>query len=54
MGNLFDLILIPPGVYRGLVNEGVEEALMCVMLGTSKPVKPTYPPDHPLAQVKRP
>ena len=49
-----DLISIPPGVYRGLVNEGVEEALMCVMLGTSKPVKPTYPPDHPLAQVKRP
>ena len=49
-----DLISIPPGVYRGLVNEGVEEALMCVMLGTSKPVEPTYPPDHPLAQVKRP
>ena len=49
-----DLISIPPGVYRGLVNEGIEEALMCVMLGTSKPKKPTYPPDHPMAQVKRP
>ena len=49
-----DLISIPPGVYRGLVNEGIEEALMCVMLGTSKPEKPTYTPDHRLAKVKRP
>jgi quercetin dioxygenase-like cupin family protein len=48
-----DLISIPPGVYRGLVNEGIEEALMCVILGTSQPIKPTYPPDHPLAQIKR-
>ena len=48
-----DLISIPPGVYRGLVNEGIEEALMCVMLGTSKPEKPSYPPDHPLARIKR-
>lgn len=48
-----DLISVPPGVYRGLVNEWDEEALMCVMLGTSKPQIPTYPPDHPLASVKR-
>ncbi len=48
-----DLISVPPGVYRGLVNEGQEEALMCVMLGSSTPVTPTYPPDHPLASIKR-
>lgn len=48
-----DLISVPPGVYRGLVNEGDEEALMCVMLGASKPKTPTYPPDHPLAKIKR-
>jgi quercetin dioxygenase-like cupin family protein len=48
-----DLISVPPGVYRGLVNEGQEEALMCVMLGSSKPVTPSYPPDHPLARIKR-
>ena len=48
-----DLISVPPGVYRGLVNEWDEEALMCVMLGASKPQIPTYPPDHPLASVKR-
>ncbi len=48
-----DLISVPPGVYRGLVNEGEEEALMCVMLGASRPRIPTYPPDHPLARIKR-
>jgi quercetin dioxygenase-like cupin family protein len=49
-----DLVSVPPGVYRGLVNEGQEEALMIVMLGTNVPEKPTYPPDHPLSKVKRP
>ena len=48
-----DLVSVPPGVYRGLVNDGQEEALMCVMLGASKPRIPTYPPDHPLAAIKR-
>ena len=48
-----DLVSIPPGVYRGEINIGEEDALMCVMLGTAKPVTPTYPPDHPLAKVKR-
>ena len=49
-----DLISIPPGVYRGEINIGEEDCLMCVMLGTAKPVTPTYPPDHPLAKIKRP
>jgi mannose-6-phosphate isomerase-like protein (cupin superfamily) len=49
-----DLISIPPGVYRGEVNIGEEDCLMCVMLGTPKPITPTYPPDHPLAKIKRP
>jgi mannose-6-phosphate isomerase-like protein (cupin superfamily) len=48
-----DLISVPPGVYRGLRNEGREEALMCVMLGAAKPVTPSYPPDHPVAKLKR-
>lgn len=48
-----DLISVPPGIYRGLVNEWDEEALMCVMLGTPTPQTPTYPPDHPLAKIKR-
>jgi mannose-6-phosphate isomerase-like protein (cupin superfamily) len=48
-----DLCSVPAGVYRGLRNDGDEDALMCVMLGTAKPVTPTYPADHPLAKVKR-
>jgi mannose-6-phosphate isomerase-like protein (cupin superfamily) len=48
-----DLISIPPGVYRGEINIGEEDALMCVMLGASKPQTPTYPADHPLAAIKR-
>ena len=48
-----DLISIPPGVYRGEINIGEEDVLMCVMLGAAKPITPTYPEDHPLAKVKR-
>jgi mannose-6-phosphate isomerase-like protein (cupin superfamily) len=48
-----DLISVPPGVYRSEVNIGEEDALMCVMLGSPTPVRPTYPPDSPLAKLKR-
>lgn len=48
-----DLISIPPGVYRGEINIGEEDALMCVMIGSPRPITPTYPEDHPLAKVKR-
>ena len=48
-----DLASVPPGYYRGLINIGEEEALMLVMLGNKKPVTPTYPPNHPLAKIKR-
>jgi len=48
-----DLISIPSGIYRGLVNEGQEEALLCVMLGNAQPQIPTYPDDHPLSKIKR-
>jgi mannose-6-phosphate isomerase-like protein (cupin superfamily) len=48
-----DLMSVPPHVYRGIVNGGGEEALICVMLGCGQPKLPTYPPDHPLAGVDR-
>ena len=48
-----DLVSVPPGVYREEHNIGDEDALMCVMLGAKKPVTPTYPPDSPLARIKR-
>jgi mannose-6-phosphate isomerase-like protein (cupin superfamily) len=48
-----DLISVPPGVYREEHNVGDEDALMCVMLGSPKPITPVYPPDSPLTQIKR-
>ena len=48
-----DLVSVPPGVYREEINIGDEDALMCVMLGAKKPITPTYPPEHPLAKIKR-
>jgi hypothetical protein len=48
-----DCMSVPPGVYRGEVNIGDEEAIIMVMIGSPKPVTPTYPADHPLANVKR-
>jgi mannose-6-phosphate isomerase-like protein (cupin superfamily) len=48
-----DVISVPPGVYREEINIGDEDALMCVMLGSAHPIRPTYPLAHPLASVKR-
>ena len=48
-----DLISVPPGVYREERNIGDEDALMCVMLGSPKPITPVYPPDSPLTKIKR-
>ena len=48
-----DLISWPPGVYRGEINIGDEEALMLVMLGAAKPETPTYRPGDPLTKIKR-
>ena len=48
-----DLISVPPGVYREESNIGDEDALMCVMLGSAKPITPVYPPDSPLTKIKR-
>ncbi len=48
-----DLVSVPPGVFRGLRNEGQEEALMCVMLGTPRPNVPDYPEGHPLMELRK-
>ena len=48
-----DFISVPPGVYREEINIGDEDALMCVMLGSPQPITPVYPPDSPLARIKR-
>ena len=48
-----DLISVPPGVYRGVVNDGEEDVIMCVLLGSPKPRLPTYQPDDPLSKIDR-
>ncbi len=48
-----DLISWPVGVYRGVQNIGDEEALICVIIGSTKPETPNYPPDHPLSHIDR-
>ncbi|WP_254914577.1 hypothetical protein [Pigmentiphaga sp. NML030171] len=39
--------------FRGKVNIGDDDALMCVMLGSTQPQKPTCEPDDPLSKVRR-
>lgn len=48
-----DLVSWPVGIYRGVVNIGDEEALICVIVGSTQPEMPSYPSSHPLSQVKR-
>lgn len=48
-----DCISSPPGVYRGVRNDGDEEALMMVMLGASKPNLPTYPVGSALEDLRK-
>lgn len=47
-----DCISSPPGVYRGIRNDGDEEALMLVMLGAVKPNLPTYPKGSALEELR--
>jgi mannose-6-phosphate isomerase-like protein (cupin superfamily) len=48
-----DCISSPPGVYRGIRNDGDEEALMLVMLGAVKPNLPTYPEGSVLEEQRK-
>lgn len=48
-----DLVSWPVGVYRGVQNIGDEEALVCIIIGSTKPETPNYPPDHPLSKIDR-
>lgn len=48
-----DCISSPPGVYRGIKNDGDVEALMLVMLGSPKPNLPTYPIGSELEELRK-
>ncbi|TCP31715.1 cupin domain [Scopulibacillus darangshiensis] len=47
-----DCIWSPPGVYRGVRNDGDVDALMLVMLGAQKPQLPTYPEGSALEDLR--
>ncbi|WP_209123423.1 cupin domain-containing protein [Alkalihalobacillus sp. BA299] len=47
-----DCISCPPGYYRGIRNDGDEDAMMLVMLGAPKPQLPTYPEGTPLEEMR--
>lgn len=48
-----DMIVIPPGVARSLKNVGDVDALLCVVIGATKPQVPTYPETSPLHGITR-
>ena len=48
-----DCISSPPGVYRGIRNDGDVEARMLVMLGAVKPNLPTYPEGSDLEELRK-
>ncbi|WP_018130851.1 cupin domain-containing protein [Effusibacillus pohliae] len=48
-----DCISTPPGVYRGVRNDGDTEALMLVMVGSPKPNLPTYPKGSALEELRK-
>ncbi|PID04266.1 cupin [Sporosarcina sp. P2] len=51
--NARDCISSPPGIYRGVRNDGDDEALMLVMLGAIKPNLPTYPIGSELEELRK-
>lgn len=47
-----DCVCVPPGTHRGIRNDGDEDAMMLVMLGSPKPQLPTYPEGSELEKVR--
>ena len=50
--NTRDCVSVPPGIQRGIRNDGDEDAMMLVMLGSPKPQLPTYPEGSALEEVR--
>lgn len=48
-----DMIVVPAGVPRSLVNPTDADALFCVIIGTRKPQLPIYPPSSEMHGVTR-
>jgi mannose-6-phosphate isomerase-like protein (cupin superfamily) len=50
--NKRDCVSVPPGIQRGIRNDGDEDAMMLVMLGAAKPQLPTYPEGSELEKIR--
>lgn len=48
-----DIIVVPAGVPRSLVNNSDKDALFCVIIGTKKPELPVYPASSEMHGVTR-
>lgn len=48
-----DLMVVPPGVPRSLRNVGDTDGIICVVIGTQKPMLPTYPETSPMHGITR-
>jgi quercetin dioxygenase-like cupin family protein len=48
-----DLIWTPPGVWRGVRNDGDRDAVFLTLLGAEKPELPTYPEGSPLTEARK-
>jgi quercetin dioxygenase-like cupin family protein len=47
-----DLIWIPPGIWRGVRNDGDKDTAFLTLLGAQKPKLPTYPEGSPLTEAR--
>jgi quercetin dioxygenase-like cupin family protein len=47
-----DLIWIPAGIWRGVRNDGLTEAVFLTLLGAQKPQLPDYPEGSPLSEAR--
>ncbi|MCL6547770.1 MAG: cupin domain-containing protein [Alicyclobacillus sp.] len=48
-----DMVWTPPGVFRGVRNDGDTEALFLVLLGAGRPQLPTYPEGSELERIRK-
>jgi len=47
-----DLVWTPPGVWRGVRNDGTSDAIFLTLLGAQKPQLPDYPEGSPLSEAR--
>ena len=48
-----DLVWIPPGIWRGVRNDGDTQVAFLTMLGAQKPELPSYPEGSPLTEARK-